>query len=269
LAAEDQDRSASRIAGNAWRSVARALVSMPLIFASSLLLLEGIECTFATLAPEAIAAPTSRSQIAVFVAVTLSLLLAKESVEAFVLAPIAVAVHRYILLGDTTRGIVSLRTPHTQLFAAWLIALQIASYLFVLPAYLISNSPALLILVVLGLIIPSVIVGVRLSLVFPAIAIDAPLHGVASRAAASWRQTRRRFWLIVGSGILAALPLVLIQLVVIFAKTDVFAGSSSWLSILADGLYAWSVTVVGVAVISWVYHFFVTERRQEAAATTV
>jgi hypothetical protein len=256
---EQPDRSAGRIASNAWRSAVGVASDMPLLILSSFILYAAIrlEIEWAgdhNFIPSLRFHPHDLGDI--YSPSRLSVEFVQSVVVAFVMAPAAVATHRYILLNERTAGVVSLRPAHTQLFVYWLVGLQIITYLLMLPGHLLGHWLIAASLFSLALFVPIVFFGIRLALVFPAIAVDAPVRGVVRRLDASWQETRGHFWRLFGASILAVLPAALFYLVI----KSIWMGSATQPTtppqILFESFYGWLVAIVSVAVISWAYQFF-------------
>ena len=129
--------------------------------------------------------------------------------QAFLLTPFLIAVHRFIILGEIGRYVLAPGEHRFQLFFLWSIALSLLAWV---PPFLIYGFPlrptaGLVVAFVLGClvyIVAATIISLRLIVLFPAIAVDAP--------GATWRNamadTKGRAWRILFIGLLAALPLV-------------------------------------------------------------
>lgn len=127
--------------------------------------------------------------------------------QAFLLTPYLIAIHRFIILGEaTTRYEIAATTHRFQLFFLWSMAL---SMFYWVPAFLIAaffaKTDVLFLtstLLLLAFTIAALIITVRLIVLFPAIAVDAPgatwTHAMAD--------TKGNVWRILFISMVAALP---------------------------------------------------------------
>jgi hypothetical protein len=97
----------------------------------------------------------------------------------FLLVPFMIAVHRFVLLGETeTRYSVERKNPRTQrFFGSWMALLLVAA----MPGPIVLSGLAALQpldwwiwLVLLPLVVLPIVLSLRMTLLFPAIAVDAP-----------------------------------------------------------------------------------------------
>lgn len=100
-------------------------------------------------------------------------------VRAALLTPVLVAVHRFILLGDASdRYWIEPHNPRFFRFLFWSLGLSVLAYgpgLLLLTLSLLSVLPATTAFIALPIcLIVAVLVGLRLTVLFPAIAVDAP-----------------------------------------------------------------------------------------------
>lgn len=129
-------------------------------------------------------------------------------VQTLLITPFLIAVHRYIVLGETMQNYVIVAGDRrTQgYFLCW----AVLSTLAVAPAFLppLSNleQPAggMIGFAVLGYLIGVMLFGLRLTLLFPAIAVDAPGATVANALA----DARGHLWRIFATGLIAGVPLM-------------------------------------------------------------
>lgn len=197
-----------RIATHAWRSTADAFGAMPLLFVSAMML-----ATILSVAPFYVpglinlmmVAPKSITPDQTWPA--LGLRTAASLVWALLAAPVAVAMHRFILLDRVTRGPVSWLPRYTLAFAAWLAVLRLLFALVRAPVLFLHDTGAEL-MVIGCLSIAMIVVGVFLAMLFPAVAVEAPARSLSARLETSMEQMSGHFWLLVWTGILALLPLM-------------------------------------------------------------
>lgn len=198
------------IAASSWQGATAALREMPLLFWSGFLALAALELAtigFVKLLPNdyqflSYDHLSARQTLSFGQTDTLQLfIIMKGSLQAALMAPIAVAVHRFLLIGKPTKGIISFQAPYTRRFTIYLLLVQWMG----IPLSFISighSVGASLLAAIFA--IATIIVSIRLMLIFPAAAISAP----APIWAQSWNQTKGHFWLILFSGFLSCLPLV-------------------------------------------------------------
>lgn len=133
--------------------------------------------------------------------------------QAFLLTPFLIAVHRFVILGETGRYTLAPGEHRFQLFFLWSIALSLLAWAppFLLWAFTGVSIAGGLFLMLAGFayIVVATIISLRLIILFPAIAVDAP--------GATWRNamadTKGSAWRILFIGLIAALPLVGVALV--------------------------------------------------------
>ena len=136
-------------------------------------------------------------------------LLVGSVLQAFAYAPLTIAVHRFVLLGATRPMLPVLPISRLLRFVAWLVILGLGFKAGSVIRFTLHGLGLSLIaggLVSVVWFIVWVIVGVRLLLLFPGIAIDAPID--APRA--SWRSTRGNFWRISVTSFLTYFPALLV-----------------------------------------------------------
>lgn len=142
--------------------------------------------------------------------------LAKAFVEAVIATPVAVAMHRLILKGEVTAGIISLRYSYHWLFLAWVCLFLLAQNVLVALA---RSDSAFLLAVIVG--IGVVFLWLRSALLFPAIAIEEQGAGWQALRA-SWQKMDGHFWLFIRA-LLAAL-IWLIALAVLYVVAVAILG---------------------------------------------
>lgn len=180
---------------------------------------------------------------------------------AVVFAPLAVAVHRFILLGQVTPGAMSIGPPYTKRFIGWAILLQL---ILVCVGWLVGPFSRTLVALILAplALVTVVVITVRTLLIFPAIAIES--------ADASWKRiwngTRYRFWriaiamLFLFAPILAALLLIEIAwhgtAILQQVQRQTPPGQFQWLDILVTAASRVVVIALGAALASRLYWSF-------------
>ena len=172
-------------------------------------------------------------------------LILQSVLSSLVYALAAIAVHRFILLGETA-------TPRSWpvrrflRFVGWLLVFQILfwMYLFSLRWHLVQ--------LILGISI--LILTVRLILIFPALAMDEP-GGIEI----NWNRTRNQFWRIGAALVVALGPIYIVEFVValgVFSQWLLGGSVFTPSAILMSAINALLVTVnvtVAAAIASWAY----------------
>jgi len=141
------------------------------------------------------------------------------------LAPFLIAIHRFVLLGETTRRYaIDLASPRFQLFAGWLVVVgmlaSIPSLLIfattpMAPIYYTGRPPSpdlAQVLMLLAVLIAVFVVVARMAILFPAVAVDAP-GAIWQNAIAD---TRGHTWYVVLAPLIPAIPLLLLFAAAIF-----------------------------------------------------
>jgi hypothetical protein len=170
--------------------------------------------------------------------------------QAFLLTPYLIAIHRFIILGETAaRYEIAAATHRFQLFFLWSMAL---SMFYWVPAFGIAaffgKTEVLLLMATLFLLaftIVALIATVRLMILFPAIAVHAP-GATWSNAVAD---TKGHFWRILGISMLAALPAFAGMI------TVALVGRKTWPLVFAvfDGAMGVVLMTLAIAVASRLY----------------
>ena len=206
--AVDEGHSTWRVVGPAWASVRDSFLSMKTLFLSAVLA-SLILTIFAFFGPGWIGGPSRLTVVLFQIAIEMLVLF----LRLLILAPVAVAVHRFILLGEHTPGIISLRPSYTRRFALWLCAFSLAIFVVVIFGAALSLGSVLgafgklLFFVSLAAVTACSILFV---LVFPSIAIDEPGLDWRSRLGASVRRMEGHFWLFIGLSLVTIFPVMLL-----------------------------------------------------------
>jgi hypothetical protein len=183
--------------------------------------------------------------------------LAKALMEAVIATPVAVAMHRLILKGEVTAGMISLRKPYHWLFLAWLC-------LFLL----LQNVLADLAQSAAGLFLAAVVefgvavLWLKSALLFPAIAIQERGGGWREQLLTSWRLMDGNFWLFFRAILLAMIPLlallllylgVLVIVILLIVHLPFWDVITKVFSAAAAGAIAPAGVMVAAGVASWLY----------------
>jgi hypothetical protein len=169
--------------------------------------------------------------------------------QAFLLTPYLIAVHRYVILNEQTpRYLLALGEHRFQLFFMWSVALSLTYWL---PSFALARvakiQPSLpLAVLTVALIVAlfvSVIISLRLIILFPAIAVDAPGATWANTMA----DTRGNAWRIFFIGAVTTLPLVAVAIAAAFFlwNAELFTASPSLLSRVVGSIAEGASTLLG------------------------
>jgi hypothetical protein len=229
LFAIPEDRpSGAQIARRAWSSGFCAIKQMPALVISALIVLTALTLDIACLRFLANAGASvnqhARLPIAMFGFGWLQSALTTLATS-MVAAPIAVGIHRFILLGEVSRGPISIASRRTLKFFLWAAGMQliinsvnqIATGLVVshyLPFHNLAGFGFIMIAAEVPLVVVTWIFLIYLALIFPALAIDEPVVGAHARISMSMTQMRGHFWQFVGAILLTCAPITLIGTVI-------------------------------------------------------
>lgn len=244
-----------RTAGRAWRSTGSAILRMPLAFLLSLAaygLVKFASSHAAALQAQAAGQGGQPSAEGPGAAVTVAaaLVLCLYVLRVFALAPLAIAVHRFVLLGE--RSLLIPVTPAGRLlrFGGWLILLGLMNSL---PDLLFPTSPQALqpALARLAVVVVAIVVGTRLVLMFPAIAVQTG----ATPLPLSWNATRWQFWRIAGTLFVTFLPVVVATGLVLLPAARLGLATTRWDTewrVLAAIVVVLEIAL-GAAAASWLF----------------
>ena len=135
---------------------------------------------------------------------------AQQIVQGFLLTPVAIAVHRFVLLGEvTTHYALNPFVPRFFLFFVWTAILQLLVTIPSVPVAMAGQSEDIdaPFIVALVLLFVALYIVLRLFILFPAIAVDA--------RGAHWRNafadTKGQTLRVIGAVLLAAIPFLLVM----------------------------------------------------------
>jgi hypothetical protein len=164
------------------------------------------------------------------------------AVQAAYAVPLCLAIHRHILLGETTRFYWDdLGRPRFWRFLAWSLGLLAFVYVPALLSDLITNVALATILILL--LVPALIIAIRLIVLFPAIAVDAQDIGWREAFAA----TREPFWRIVAIMLATWMPVLVLGIVVMTAFAAVSQDMAAWRFVVGIGALLCELTAIAVA----------------------
>lgn len=204
-------RGGRAIAKRGWASLAGAIRAMPLLFLVTLILGAALRVAFlkVDLLRNAMPAPTLEKLTSAVLFTHLGAHLALILAWAAIVVPMAVAIHRYTLLGERRPGF-PYRAGHTRNFFYWTAGLLLA--------FFIARSFSLLLMAVTfvqaltaGVIeIGIFIIIIQILMIFPALAIGVPAKSAEARIDASFRRMEGNFWLLARTVVLTLLPLLIV-----------------------------------------------------------
>lgn len=185
--------------------------------------------------------------------------------RAIVAAPIALAVHRFILLGEVRR-----------IYFFSRLSLRLARWVFVLtlPILVLSwlilfatgaaGLPPLLYLLMFALIIFTL----QSLQLFPGLAVEEPSDTPSGRVETALERAEQMFWLTIFTLVLTFLPVALVQMIAVraFAK---LAEHAPLIVPVARALAGFIAVTLGAATISWLYSYgaqLPREKRQPSAS---
>lgn len=192
----------------AWRYAFAGFSCMPILFGTAMLAVFVLNALTLPFAPGPKEDPTAGIQL---------LGLAVTVVQGFLLAPVAIAVHRFVLLGELTAAYRP--DPSDRRFMTFFVFSAVFQLMMDVPATLMAVATksggaggGVLAFVFFVAMIVAVIVALRVLILFPAIAVDAP--------GARWRNayfdTKGHTWRVFGISVLTALPALLVALPLYF-----------------------------------------------------
>lgn len=203
----------SQAVAGAYRDLRTVLLALGRLSVIAIMIATGIE--IAALMLPGRSAPS----LATLIAFVLNL------VEGFLLTPYLIAVHRLIVLGEVTKSYrFAPNEPRFQQFFGWSVALTLAWFVLMFVVTLLKATPVMLqIVVMLVALVLFLIVSLRLTIMFPAVAVDA--------AGATWQNvvadTKGYVWRIFWIDLVAFLPLGVVAVVLEFSVSGRMAAISA------------------------------------------
>lgn len=187
--------------------------------------------------------------------------LAHLLVDSFIFTIAAVAMHRFILLGEVGSTALFPTSIYVRRFYGGLLAITVLAVApIVAAAVLVRLLPSLYTLILPIAFFASVFIFIRSVMVLPATAIGDFRTGLLEQIEASWHQMDGQFWLFIRGGIWVAWPffllLFLFLMVVLLAP---MTGITGWpdltlpYKLLNDGLISFVISVLDVGLASWLY----------------
>jgi len=174
----------------------------------------------------------------------------------FALTPVFIAIHRYIILNEVTeRYRLDTREPRFIAFFGWTVILTLAGSVPVLLGRQ-AGAGTLAGTLVMAVMLFVFVISVRLIILFPAIAVDAPGRQWQN----AYADSRGSFWRILGIEIVALLPLLVVALLAVAAL-----GEESGVLKAVLTVAAFFGAVLSVAIASRLYQALALRLRGPAA----
>ena len=237
----------------AWCSVGSALLQMPLAFLLTIVASVLLSAALLPLQNKCHLTPAQSDELMagrpVGTAMCGTLLpFVSLILKSLILAPLAIAIHRFVLLGERTPLLPLAPVQRILRFAGWVVAVKST---LILPVLLIPFSPLAFNFFGTVIVCVGTVVTVRLVLVFPTIAIG--MSGYLAQR--SFRQTRWQFWRIISVLIITVLPVYALALLAVLLTWQI-STEITFQAILESPLFAvvsvLSVTVAAAAA-SWLF----------------
>ena len=186
----------------------QALGHLPILFGSAMVLLSALQLLWVWLSMVSGLPSPFVSSVVILSPSDLSgmaLLSAGVSVvAAWVQAPVAVSVHRYVLLAEVQDRVAVPATSRDRRFALWLIAVGLLAESPRLLQVVLVGHPWLSFAVSVPLLITIAILSLRLALLFPAVALDE-----VDALSRGWHLSRGHTWRILWTGSVVCLPIAI------------------------------------------------------------
>jgi hypothetical protein len=193
--------------------------------------------------------------------------------QAAIGTPLAVAVHRLIVKGEVTPGIIALNRPYHWLFFAWLCAIAFVE--LALMGLVLASFKLLMLVLIVGIFI----FFIKSALIFPAIAIEAASSNWRATLQTSWRQMDGNFWLLFRAMLLTLLPLILavVLITIVFTLLGIIVaiGGIGMAIVLIAMKVAMSAIVqpagviLAAAIASWLYLWVIEKPVAQAQSAQI
>ena len=172
-------------------------------------------------------------------------------VQAVIAAPLAVAMHRFILLGEPHRFYFISRL--TIRLARWIFALQVPVLILVWLILFARGATALvpLLFVLLFALLGFLMQTLQL---FPAMAVEEPSAGISSRLETALERAEGMFWLALVALVLTFLPIGVVQAVAMRVSVKLVAHAPLIVPLAKAALGIVTVALAAAAV-SWLYSY--------------
>jgi hypothetical protein len=201
--------TAREIAKRGWRSLSAAFRALPLLFIVTLILGAAFGTAVLGIAPVKTALTVPKFEDFKFA--TLSAYLGAQILAVLfwsaLIAPLAVGVHRFILLNQTRLASAEIRKLFSWLAGLMLSVLAARAFCLLMASVSFVRTLSE-ILVAIG----ALVIAVQIVLIFPAIAIGVPAASAEKRLDSGFRMAEGNFWLLMRTILLTQLPLVILRI---------------------------------------------------------
>lgn len=208
--------TAREVARRALGSLRGAFAAMPLLFLLTLILGAGLGVATTGVIPlrDALAAPKFEEFSVGTIGRHLGAYLLAILVWSALVAPLAVAIHRFILLEERRTGFPFARSE-TRNYFYWLAALLLAVLAARAFCLLTAAVSFVRMLSEFAVNIGALIVGLQIALIFPGIATGVPAASVEKRLDMGFRMAEGKFLLLLRTILLTQLPLIVLRVVLL------------------------------------------------------
>lgn len=208
--------TAREVAVRALRSLRGAFFAMPFLFLLTLVLGAGLGVVMHGVVPlrDALAAPKFEDFSVTVIARHLGAYFAGIAIWSVIVAPSAVAIHRFILLDERRAGFPYARAA-TCNFLYWLAGLLLAVMAARAFCLLLGAVAFVRTLAEFAVNAGALIVGLQIALIFPGIAIGVPAASVEKRLDTGFRMAEGKFLLLLRTYLLTQLPLLVLRMVLL------------------------------------------------------
>jgi hypothetical protein len=204
--------TARSAAARALRSLRGAFFAMPFLFLLTLVLGAGLGAVMHGVAPlrDALAAPKFEDFSVTVIVRHLGAYFAGIAIWSVIVAPLAVAIHRFILLDEKRAGFPYARAA-TCNFLYWLAGLLLAVMAARAFCLLLGAVSFVRTLSEFAVNAGALIVGLQIALIFPGIAIGVPAASMEKRLDTGFRMAEGKFLLLLRTYLLTQLPLLVLR----------------------------------------------------------
>jgi hypothetical protein len=248
------------LAKRAWSSLFRAAVPMALLFIIGFALMAGLDIAIQRLTPS-LAIPTRDALKEIItnnrrlpwldVAKAVGLDVVVCILRALITAPLAVAMHRFILLDETRRFYFVSRT--TLRFSVWLVLLQVPTAILWWLILFASGATGLVPLLIVLLIALLLFLMQTLQLL-PAVATEERSPDTSARLETALERAEGMFWLTLAALFLTFLPVIIVQAIAMRAFTKL-ATHAPLIVPLARAAAGFIIVVLSASLVSWLYSY--------------
>jgi hypothetical protein len=240
------------VVARSWASALTGVFHMPMLSVSAGIGLVLMGLADSWLFPGHIATLLGHNTDALHLLVLVGHMLLVAAVSSLITAPLAVAIHRFVLLGESDDRFFWLWRPEVRPFYLWVLLFNVLALLPELCQFL--SAPLLPgLATTLGLVADVIVtvVSVRVMMIFPATAVNSMRATLKDCLCIS----RGHFWYFLGVLALVLMPVLIIFMLMIVTSLANGGRSSFELRVMADILALIFVPLLAAAA-SWLYRKF-------------